>query len=115
VTSSSTLGLKEVKSQSEVLFPFAAEQLKLVSFESVEQCDKLLLRLLLLDEQFDNTSIFRLHLSEIISSLSDEMQTKLLKVDREIDCKHVHNFELHSEQISLSKEYRFSHLVGECL
>jgi len=115
VTSSSTLGLKEVKSQSEVLFTFAAEQLKLVSFENVEQCEKLLLQLLLLDEQLDNTSIFRLHVSEIILSLSDDMQTKLLKVDREIDCKHLHNFELHSEQISLSKVYRFSHLVGECL
>ena len=115
MTSSSTLELKEVKSQTEVLFPFAAEQLKLVSFENVEQCEKLLLQLLLLDEQLDNTSFFRLHVSVIISTLSDDMQTKLLKVDWEIDCKHLHNFELHSEQISLSKVYRFSQLVGECL
>jgi len=79
VTSSPTIGLTEVKSQSEVLFPFSTEQLKLVSFESVEQCEKLLLQLLLLDEQFDNTSIFRLHVSVIISSVSDEMQTILLK------------------------------------
>ena len=79
MTSSPTIGLTEVKSQSEVLFPFSTEQLKLVSFESVEQCEKLLLQLLLLDEQFDNTSIFRLHVSVIISSVSDEMQTILLK------------------------------------
>jgi len=66
VTSSSSLGLKEVKSQTEVLFPFAVEQLKLVSFENVEKCEKLLLQLLLLDEQFDNTSTFKLHVSVII-------------------------------------------------
>ena len=52
---SSTLGHKEVKSQTEVLFPFEAEQLKLVLFENVEQCEKLLLQLLLLDKQaFDS-------------------------------------------------------------
>jgi len=50
---------------------------------------KNLLQVLLLDEPLDNTSIFRLHVSEIILSLSDDMQTKLLKVDREIDCKHL--------------------------